>query len=47
MTPTDWDGWICLFLKANAIMLLVGLDLILLVEALGWLAQKTEERKRK
>lgn len=46
MTPTDWDGWICLGLKVSAVALLVGMDLCLLVSLLGWIADRIEEKKK-
>lgn len=48
MTPTDWNGWGWLVIKASAVLALAVMDLGLLV-ALGscWLERepKTKEKK--
>lgn len=49
MTPTDWDGWICLMVKAGAVALCLGLDVWLLVELgsyVEWLSKRRKDGRK-
>lgn len=44
MTPTDWDGWIWVLTKANAVVVMVLAGLALVTGAIDHSEKRTKER---